>query len=90
MKRLKVRKSDDSNEKPYAGVIAKLGQDKLRSNYKLKSQAQLHMQTTKKQKKLHKMTKELKMMKKEKAREKQENMPVRHKFIIYFLIYIYI
>lgn len=88
VKRFKARKSDDLNEKPYAGVTSKLGQDKLRSNYNLKSQAQLHRQTIKKRKKLDKVTKELKIMKKEKAKKKQENMPVRQIHIIYLVVFI--
>ncbi|EZA60041.1 RNA-binding protein [Ooceraea biroi] len=79
IKRLKARKSDNSDEKPYAGITGNLGQDRLRSNYNLKSQAQLHMQTVKKQKKVNKMTKELKTLKKEKAKRRQENMPVKQK-----------
>lgn len=74
-KRVKVRKLND--EKSYAGITSKLGQDKLRSNFNLKSQAELHTQTVKKQKKLSKATKQLDIVKKEKAQKKQDNMPVR-------------
>lgn len=77
-KRVKVRKSNDLDEKPYAGTTSKLGQDKLRSNFNLKSQAELHTRTVKKQKKLNKVTKQLDVMKKEKTKKKQDNMPVRY------------
>lgn len=74
---MKTKKTDNSSGKPYAGITGKLGQDKLRSKYNLKSQAQLHTQSVKKEKKLSKAAKELKIARKEKARRRQENMPVR-------------
>lgn len=80
-KRVKVRKLNDSDEKPYAGMTSKLGQDKLRSNFNLKSQAELHMRAVKKQKKLSKVTKQLDIVKKEKVKKKQDNKPVRYIFI---------
>lgn len=76
--RAKIRKSNDSNEMPYSGIISKLGQNKLRSNFNLKSQAELHMQAIKKQRKLNKASKQLNIAKKEKMKKKQDNMPVRY------------
>lgn len=76
-KRIKIRKINELNERPYAGMASKLGQDKLRSNFNLKSQAELHTRTVKKQKKLNKATKQLDVAKKEKTKKKQDNMPVR-------------
>lgn len=77
-KRIKARKLNDLDEKSYAGITSKLGQDKLRSNFNLKSQADLHTQTVKKQKKLNKATKQLNIVKKEKRKNKQDNMPVSY------------
>lgn len=76
-KRVKVRKLKDPNEKSFAGTAGKLGQDKLRSNFNLKSQAELHKRTVKKQKKLNKATKQLNVVKKEKIKNKQDNMPIK-------------
>lgn len=73
----KVRKTDDSSEKSYTGIVGKLGQDKLRSNFNLKSQAELHGQAVRKEKKLNKTIKHSEVMKKEKMKKKQDNMPVR-------------
>lgn len=86
-KRVKVRKivANELNEKPYTGITSKLGQDKLRSNFKLKSQAELHKRTTKKQKKLTKTIKQLEVAKKVKTKKMQDNMPVR--YIIYYIFY---
>lgn len=88
-KRVKVRKviEDELNEKSYTGITSKLGQDKLRSNFKLKSQANLHMRTMKKQKKLTKTIKQLEVMKKAKTKKMQDNMPVRYMIssIFYFI-----
>lgn len=77
-KRIKARKLNDLDEKSYTGITSKLGQDKLRSNFSLKSQADLHTRTVKKQKKLNKATKQLNIVKKEKRKNKQDNMPVRY------------
>lgn len=76
-KRFKTRKvtETDSNEKSYAGTISKLGQDKLRSTFNLKSQAELHMRTVKKQKKVTKTMKQLQAAKKAKTQKIQDNMP---------------
>lgn len=84
-KRVKVRKiaENELNEKPYTGITGKLGQDKLRSNFKLKSQAELHMRTMKKQKKLTKTIKQLEVAEKAKIKKMQDNMPVR--LFIYFI-----
>ncbi|XP_028047298.1 RNA-binding protein 28 isoform X2 [Monomorium pharaonis] len=79
VKRVKVRKSNDLDEKPYAGMIGKVGYDKLRSNFNLKSQAELHTRTVKKQKKLKKTTKQLEIVKKEKIKRKQDNIPKKTK-----------
>ncbi|XP_024883836.1 RNA-binding protein 28-like [Temnothorax curvispinosus] len=76
-KRVKVRKLNDPDDKPYAGTTGKLGQDKLRSNFNLKSQAELHTRAVKKQKKMSKTIKQLDIVKKEKAKNKQDNMPVK-------------
>ncbi|CAL1689512.1 unnamed protein product [Lasius platythorax] len=77
IKRVKDRKviENESNEKSYTGIIGKLGQDKLRSNFKLKSQAELHMRAMKKQKKLSKTIKQLEAAKKAKTKKMQDNMP---------------
>lgn len=88
-KRVKVRKvvGDELNEKLYTGITSKLGQDKLRSNFKIKSQAELHMRTMKKQKKLTKTIKQLEVAKKAKTKKIQDNMPVRYMIssIFYFI-----
>lgn len=86
-KRVKRRKSDDSNETLYAGITGQLGQNKLRSNFNLESQAALHVRTIKKERKLRKTTKQTEVAKKEKAKKKQENMLVRYLFIIYFTLF---
>ncbi|XP_018299989.1 RNA-binding protein 28 isoform X2 [Mycetomoellerius zeteki] len=76
-KRVKVRKLNDQEEKSYAGMTSKLGQDKLRSNFNLKSQAVLHTTTVKKQKKLNKAAKQLNIVKKEKIKKRQDSMPLK-------------
>ncbi|XP_032684594.1 RNA-binding protein 28 isoform X2 [Odontomachus brunneus] len=76
-KRVKTRKLDDSNEMFYAGITSKLGQNKLRSNFNLKSQAALHIKTVKKERKLRKTTKQTEVTKKEKAKKKKENMLIQ-------------
>lgn len=76
-KRVKVRKLNDPDEKPYTGMISKLGHDKLRSNFNLKSQVELHTRTVKKQNKFNKATKQLENVKKEKIKRKQDNMPMK-------------
>lgn len=75
-KRIKARKviENELNEKSYTGITSKLGQDKLRSNFKLKSQAELHMRAVKKQKKLTKTIKQLEVAKKAKTKKMQDNM----------------
>lgn len=75
-KKVKIRKSDDTNVEPYTGISSKLGQNKLRSNFNLKSQAVLHARTTKKQKKLNKAIKESQIRKKERAQKQQEHISV--------------
>lgn len=82
-KRVKARKSNDLEEKSYAGIAAKVGQNNLRSNFKLKSQVALHTQTVKKQRKLNKAKKQLKIIKQEKAKNKRDNMPVRYMLYIF-------
>lgn len=88
-KRFKTRKvtETDSNEKSYAGTISKLGQDKLRSTFNLKSQAELHMRTVKKQKKVTKTMKQLQAAKKAKTQKIQDNMPVRYIDLLYIFLY---
>ncbi|XP_012061488.1 PREDICTED: RNA-binding protein 28 [Atta cephalotes] len=76
-KRVKVRKLNDQEEKSYAGMTSKLGQDKLRSNFNLKSQAELHTMTVKKQKKLNKAAKQLNVVKQEKIKKRQDSMPLK-------------
>lgn len=78
-KRIKARKSNDLEEKSYAGIAAKVGQDNLRSNFKLKSQAAVHTRKVKKQKKLDKAKKQQKIVQREKAKNKRENMPIKQK-----------
>lgn len=87
VKRVKVKKLNDSNEKPYSGITSKLGQNKLRSNFNLKSQAELHIHTVKKQRKLNKVSKQLDIVKKEKIKKKQDNIPVRY-ILIFIISYI--
>ncbi|KYN22776.1 PREDICTED: RNA-binding protein 28 [Trachymyrmex cornetzi] len=76
-KRVKVRKLNDQEEKSYAGMTSKFGQDKLRSNFNLKSQADLHTMTVKKQKKLNKAAKQLNIVKQEKIKKRQDNVPLK-------------
>ncbi|KOC66322.1 RNA-binding protein 28, partial [Habropoda laboriosa] len=58
-KKLKNEKVDESDLKPYAGMVGKLGQNKLRSKHNLKTQAMLHGQTVRKEKKMKKASKKL-------------------------------
>lgn len=89
-KRVKARRVNEKelNKKSYTGITSKLGEDKLRSNFTLKSQAKLHMRTMKKQKKLTKTIKQSETAKKEKKKKMQDNMPVRYNDLIYILFYI--
>lgn len=87
-KRAKRRDSKDLKENPYAGITGKLGHDNLRSNFKLKSQAELHERTSKKQKKLSQATKQLKLMKKEKIKKRQDNVAVRKNILLLFCFFI--
>ena len=65
----KIKTTDDSNKKSYAGMVAKPGENKLRTKFKLRTQAALHNQTVKKEKKMKKSTKKLQ----EKRRNRNEN-----------------
>ncbi|KAL0117999.1 hypothetical protein PUN28_008993 [Cardiocondyla obscurior] len=81
-KKIKIGKLNNSEEKSFVGITSKLGHGNLRSNFKLKSQIQLHTQTVKKQKKLKKAVKQRNIQRKEKIKKKQDNiLPVR--YIIY-------
>ncbi|KAL6426036.1 hypothetical protein ACFW04_008962 [Cataglyphis niger] len=77
-KRVKARRVNEKelNKKSYTGITSELGEDKLRSNFTLKSQAKLHMWTMKKQKKLAKTIKQSETAKKEKTKKMQDNMPM--------------
>ena len=65
----KTKTTDDSNKKSYSGMVAKPGENKLRTKFKLRTQAALHNQTVKKEKKMKKSTKKLQ----EKRRNRNEN-----------------
>lgn len=65
----KTKTTDDSNKKSYAGMVAKPGENKLRTKFKLRTQAALHNETVKKEKKMKKSTKKLQ----EKRRNRNEN-----------------
>lgn len=88
-KRVKARRVNENelNKKSYTGITGNLGEDKLRSNFTLKSQAKLHMWTVKKQKKLTKTIKQSETAKKTKIKKMQDNMPVRYIDLIYILFY---
>lgn len=88
-KRVKARRVNENelNKKSYTGITGNLGEDKLRSNFTLKSQAKLHMRTVKKQKKLTKTIKQSETAKKAKKKKMQDNMPVRYIDLIYILFY---
>ncbi|XP_029664594.1 RNA-binding protein 28 [Formica exsecta] len=78
-KRVKARRVNENelNKKSYTGITGNLGEDKLRSNFTLKSQAKLHMWTVKKQKKLTKTIKQSETAKKAKTKKMQDNMPTK-------------
>ncbi|KAL0117997.1 hypothetical protein PUN28_008993 [Cardiocondyla obscurior] len=73
-KKIKIGKLNNSEEKSFVGITSKLGHGNLRSNFKLKSQIQLHTQTVKKQKKLKKAVKQRNIQRKEKIKKKQDNI----------------
>ncbi|XP_053977771.1 RNA-binding protein 28-like isoform X1 [Hylaeus volcanicus] len=69
LKKFKPDRTDELNKKPYAGTVGKLGENKLRSKFKLKNQAKLHSETVKKERKMKKSWKKLE----EKRRQRNEN-----------------
>ncbi|XP_076179662.1 RNA-binding protein 28 [Ptiloglossa arizonensis] len=68
-KKFKSEITNELNKKPYAGMVGKPGENTLRSKFKLKTQAQLHYETVKKEKKMKKSSKMLE----EKKRQRNEN-----------------
>lgn len=71
-KQLRTERTEDPNVKPYTGMVGKFGQNKLRSKYNLKTQAMVHSQTVKKEKKVKKSNKKLEMKRKQKIANKKE------------------
>lgn len=70
---LKTRKLGDSSEKTLCcAVTGKLEQDKLRSNFNLRSQAALHARSVKKERRLHKATKRTEVIKKGEGEERSK------------------
>lgn len=67
----KKMKTDDFEKQAYTGVVAKPGENKLRSKFKLKTQAMIHKQTVKKEKKMKK-SKKLEEREKKKTNTKNE------------------
>ncbi|XP_034836559.1 RNA-binding protein 28 [Maniola hyperantus] len=68
-----VRKPDDDLE--YAGLTAKEGsQHKMRSNHKLKTQADIHKQNVKQEKKTSKRTQRLKMAARERIKQPKQKI----------------
>lgn len=74
-KRLKIESVDKSNIKPYSGMVGKPGENKLRSKHNLRTQAMVHSQTVKKEKKIKKSSKKLEMKRKQKNANKNEVKP---------------
>ena len=71
-KRLKIESVDKSNIKPYSGTVGKPGENKLRSKRNLITQAIVHSQTVKKEKKIKKSSKKLEIKRKQKIANKNE------------------
>lgn len=74
-KKLKIENTDNSTKKAYTGVIAKPGENKLRSKFNVKTQAILHSQTVKKENKMKKFSKKLEMKRKANIANKSEIKP---------------
>ncbi|KAK9308407.1 hypothetical protein QLX08_001583 [Tetragonisca angustula] len=74
-KRLKIESVDKSNIKPYSGTVGKPGENKLRSKRNLITQAIVHSQTVKKEKKIKKSSKKLEIKRKQKIANKNEVKP---------------
>ncbi|XP_076619291.1 RNA-binding protein 28 [Colletes latitarsis] len=74
-KKLKPRRADESNKKPYVGMVGKPGENKLRSKFKLKIQAKLHSEAVKKEKKINKSSKKLHEKRKQRNENKKEVKP---------------
>ncbi|XP_076231608.1 RNA-binding protein 28 [Calliopsis andreniformis] len=68
----KKLKMDDVDEKPFTGMVATPGENKLRSKYKLKTQAMIHKETVKKEKKMKKSSKKLEQKRRMKSDSKNE------------------
>ncbi|KZC14342.1 RNA-binding protein 28, partial [Dufourea novaeangliae] len=80
MKRFKTGEShqtekNESNKKSFVGMTGKLGENKLRSNYKLKNQSMVHHQTVKNEKKLKKSWKKLEEKRRQRKTNKNEAKP---------------
>lgn len=71
-KKSRIESPGESDAKPYSGVVGKPGQTKLRTKFNLKSQAAVHHETVKKQKKMNKAAKKLQAKKQERQKSKNE------------------
>lgn len=71
----KAEANNESSRKPYVGMVAKQGENKLRSKFKLKNQAAVHHQTVKKEKKMKKFSQKLKEKRKNRNESKNEIKP---------------
>lgn len=71
-KRLKTENEDKFNIKPYAGMIGKPGENKLRSKHNLKIQAMVHDQAVKKEKRIKRSSKKLEIKRKQKIADRNE------------------
>ncbi|XP_076646791.1 RNA-binding protein 28 isoform X2 [Halictus rubicundus] len=60
---------------PFVGMVAKQGENKLRSKFKLRNQAAVHHQTVKKEKKMKKFSQKLKEKRKNRNENKKEVKP---------------
>lgn len=76
-KKLKIENIDKSNKKSYTGMIAKPGESKLRSKFNVKTQAILHSQTVKKEKKMKKSSKKLEIKRRANTANKNNIKPIQ-------------
>lgn len=74
-KQLRTGNMDKSSIKPYTGTIGKPGENKLRSKHNLKTQAIVHHQMVKKEKKMKKSSKNLEIKRKQKIADRKEAKP---------------
>ncbi|XP_076294345.1 RNA-binding protein 28 isoform X2 [Lasioglossum baleicum] len=66
---------NEAGKKPFVGMVAKQGENKLRSKFKLRNQAAVHHQTVKKEKKMKKFSQKLKEKRKNRNENKNEIKP---------------